>query len=476
MAIPLIPAVPSVADLYGTSIPVARVVALPVDRIEPVMVLPVDPDSPPPRRRSKDAPDDTVMDALPADDNAGSRRTPFWMHLLPLGFLCLCLLVPLVRDLMARHEAGDPGGSDYLDPKQRIALHFHDKRLRIALGTGGVKPGQGPGPDRSRPAFWEPSMRFGLEMLDQPDPTEPRRLKRLTFERDGLTNNTVVKLDGNEWVFGDRPFVEVDGRSVGEWPGRWLGKPDEHLPETAYSVSGRKSVWIYDAQKVEITQFVEIVRGAQSNLLDTCLVRYRMENKDHRPHLVGLRFMLDTFIGSNDGVPFLIPGATALCDTDMKFKEGDRLPDFIQACEHSDLSHPGTIAQVGLKVAGIKEMPSRVTLGAWPNTLLERLNSLCNQEKTLWEVPVLKIGTLPPGDSAVTIYWNPVNLLPKQVREVGFSYGLGNVSSGEGAGKLAVTVGGSFCAARRIHGDGLRVQPRPGSDRQPEAAPGLRAG
>ena len=62
----------------------------------------------------------------------------------------------------------------------------------------------------------------------------------------------------------------------------------------------------------------------------------------------------------------------------------------------------------------------------------------------MWEVPVLKIGTLNPGDSAVTIYWNPVNLLPKQVREVGFSYGLGNVSSGEGAGKLAVTVGGSF--------------------------------
>ena len=52
--------------------------------------------------------------------------------------------------------------------------------------------------------------------------------------------------------------------------------------------------------------------------------------------------------------------------------------------------------------------------------------------------------TLTPHDSAVTIYWNDKPLEPGQSREVGFTYGLGQIASGEGGGKLAVTVGGSF--------------------------------
>ena len=35
---------------------------------------------------------------------------------------------------------------------------------------------------------------------------------------------------------------------------------------------GRRSVWVYDRQHVEVTQLVEIVPGPQSRLLDTCLV------------------------------------------------------------------------------------------------------------------------------------------------------------------------------------------------------------
>ena len=52
--------------------------------------------------------------------------------------------------------------------------------------------------------------------------------------------------------------------------------------------------------------------GEQSRRLDTCLVRYVIENTDVRSHRVGLRFMLDTFIGANDGVPFTIPGVGLL--------------------------------------------------------------------------------------------------------------------------------------------------------------------
>jgi len=443
--------VPSVADLYGTSAPVARAVPLPDRREEPVMVVPVDLTAPPPPRRRPPGPvvqpksEKAAADTDDAEPTA-PRQTPFWMHLLPLGFLLLCLLATLIRDLL--HRAEYPAD---LDPHPRITLRFHDQELRIQLGTGGVKPENGGAPGKTRPAFWEPSMRFGLLMLNQPDPLRPGKLKRLTFEEQGLTNNTVVKLDGNEWIFGDRPFRELEGTYKEDWPGRWLGKHDEPLPQTAYSIEGRRSVWLYDRQKVEIVQTVEIVRGTQSNLLDTCLVRYRIHNQDQLAHTVGLRFLLDTFIGSNDGVPFLIPGSSTLCNTRMEFTDPNKIPDFIQACEKSDLSNPGTIAQVGLHVSSKLEPPTRVTLGAWPNPRFETIDRRCQQEKTMWEVPVLNIKTPDPVnpavtifDSAVTLYWDPIQLGPNQVREVGFSYGLGSVSAGEASGLLALTVGGSF--------------------------------
>ena len=82
-----------------------------------------------------------------------------------------------------------------------------------------------------------------------------------------------------------------------------------------------------------MTQFVEVVPGEQSRLLDTCLVRYVIENQDGAAHTVGIRFLLDTYIGSNDGVPFTIPGAANLCDTQMEFNSTAEVPDFIQALE-----------------------------------------------------------------------------------------------------------------------------------------------
>jgi hypothetical protein len=474
-----VPYVPSIADLYGSSAPVARVVQLPVEREEPTMVLPVDLDAPPPQRRPpasdiREVPKRNVTagpvvaaEAPDSGEEEGPRKTGIWVHLLPLAFLLLCLLGTLGRDLARLATAGFGPGStsnENLDPTRLIKVRYHEKEERITLGVGGVKPMGGVGPGNTRHAFWEPSMRFGLLMPNQPDPNprRPGQLKRLTFEELGLTNNTVVKLDGAEWIFGERPFREENGRYLGDWPGHWVGKPDEQLPETPLSVEGRRSVWYYDDQKVEITQTVEIVRGSQSNLLDTCLVRYRIHNKDKRPHTVGLRFLLDTFIGSNDGVPFLIPGASALCETSLEFNEPAKIPDFIQARENSDPKNPGTIAQVGFKVSSKLEPPSRVTLGAWPNPELEKFDARCQQEKTMWDVPVLKIHMLNPGDSAVTIYWNPVSLGPNQDRQVGFSYGLGTVSGSEGAGKLNLTLGGSFMPRGEFTVTALVSNPAPG--------------
>jgi hypothetical protein len=285
-------------------------------------------------------------------------------------------------------------------------------------------------------------MRFGLVMLKEKDPRNPSLHKRLTFEERGFTNNTCIRLDGEELLFGEQPFRGRDGKEFGSWPGRWA----ERSLDVGKGRLGRQSVWVYDRQKVQITQTVEIVPGEQSRLLDTCLVRYLIENRDSRPHSVGLRFLLDTYIGANDGVPFTIPGAKQpLCDTMLDFNRMEDIPQFIQALERGDLAKPGTIAHLQLKLGGKISTPDRVTLGAWPNP---RLNSAKDrrfqQEKTMWQVPVMSMKSLTPADSAVVIYWNERPLPPGNAREVGFAYGLGSVASAEANGKLGLTVGGAL--------------------------------
>src|SRR5205823_4683684 len=82
---------------------------------------------------------------------------------------------------------------------------------------------------------------------------------------------------------------------------------------------GAMCEWLHSAPAISVKQVVEIVPGGLSDdgknrLLDTCLVRYDIRNNDPTlPHRVGLRFMLDTFIGSTDAVPFTIAGEKELC-------------------------------------------------------------------------------------------------------------------------------------------------------------------
>jgi hypothetical protein len=423
-------------------------------------VLPIAPNlpAPPPPGFNRERDRDRDRRRPDEDDREVPRRGGGggFLAVLPVIFLLLGLLVTLGRDVYA-WVTGERGGNDnslaFKEAKQVLHIQFHDQETAVALarGGGGVKPTLGGPAVKTQPGYWEPSMRFGLTMVDKFGIQ-----KKLTYQPDGSTNNTCVKLDGGEYLFGERPFrfasngAYADEGHPERWPGRWLersGKPDRPLRD------GRKSVWVYDSQKIHITQEAGLVPGAQSGDLDTCLIHYKIENKDRTAHTVGLRFLLDTFIGGNDGVPYLIPGQKELCSTMTEFNRPEDVPDFIQARESADLTNPGTVAQIQLKIPGM-EPPSRVTLGAWPDPKLNQRvipgffenmgKARPAQEKTLWDVPVLSMKTLVPNDSCVVIYWPEKSLAPGATRELSFAYGLGNVASSEGGGRLALTVGGSF--------------------------------
>jgi hypothetical protein len=314
--------------------------------------------------------------------------------LLPAALLALALGMMVARDWTLPEEEDPLQGTDVvelpIDPDPRLLVRF------------------------------DPFMQFGLAMAREKD--SAGNPKKLTYSDVGATNNTCLLIDGKE-----RPFGHGDAARWQEKEGK-LG-----TDRGGRRREGRQSVWLPPgADRLPVTQTVEVVAGEQvapgqrRRLLETCLVRYKVENKDGRPHRVGLRFLLDTYIGSNDGVPFTV--GNALCDTEREFNTPAEVPDFIQALERPDLDNPGTVAHLTLKPGGRLEPPTRVTLGHWSNTLS-------------WDVPVTPMRQ----DSAVVLYWDEKEIKPGEVREVGFAYGLGNVSSGAG-GKLGVTAGGSLLA------------------------------
>lgn len=316
------------------------------------------------------------------------------IHAVPLLLLALALGVVTLVDVfgtatpvVVRPDDGQKGGIS----KGGIEAIDLDPRIQVR--------------------FTEQTKRFGITMTREME-ADGQKAKRLTSEDDGRNNNTCIKIDGNESLFGQQPgeWVREKGKSL-----RFvtIGSKNNHW----------KSTWEWE--KVWVTQEVQIVVGEQTRLYDTCLVRYIVDNKDTVDHQVGLRVLLDTFIGANDGVPFQIPGESKLMETLGKYREKD-IPDFLQAMEKADPKDPGTVAQLGLKLANMEPIV-RMLICRWPGS----------GARWEWEAKAMNDPPDEKKDSCVAFYWDYAKMKPGDRREMGFTYGLGKVSGAGGRIGLA---------------------------------------
>jgi hypothetical protein len=344
-----------------------------------------------------------------------SGGKPSWMHALPAVLLLLALLAAVVldrltakpivtdnsdEDIRAQESAGAGSGEEWKyfvkDADPLLAVRFND------------------------------NMKFGLEMTKVKDPRYKDKYKKLIYDEHGTSNNTVIKIDDYDYVFGVRTKNNI-------WSGRGGSKKNVPIP-------GRKgwtSTMEFTSEKVEVMQHVEIVPG-QSAYLDTLLVYYTLRNKDEAKHKVGIRVMLDTFIGANDGVPFTIPGKKGFVDTKEDFPQ-KQIPDYIEVIEKpDDPKNPGTVARMGLRNIKL------------PGVELEDMDMLriCRfpGQGARWdgyEVLSMKASQdYETADSCVLMYWPYLNMNPGETRRVAFTYGLGTleIGSGEAGAALALSV------------------------------------
>src|SRR5262249_73853 len=157
-----------------------------------------------------------------------------------------------------------------------------------------------------------------------------------------------------------------------------------------------------------VTQYVQVVPG-QDRTLDTVLIYYLATNHGTVPRKVGIRVMLDTYIGSNDGVPFTAPAEKGFVTTKPEYP-GNAPPDYLEA--HPD---PGTLARVGLRGISWGDVellePERVRICRFPGSQMK------------WDWEMKDMG----DDSCVAVYWPEVELEPNKTMRVAMTYGLGKL-------------------------------------------------
>jgi predicted secreted protein len=272
---------------------------------------------------------------------------------------------------------------------------------------------------------------FGIRATDA---AGAAKNKLLTWSPTGSSNMTTVRLNGTL-----APLGGVRGRMVRTGQAGLA----EGIAATPDGVSASQSTWVVGGDSagnggLRFHQVLEVVPGqVQSSgrrLLDTVLIRFVIDNRGAKAQKVGLRVIIDTLIGSNDGVPFMVPDRPSLVQTWADFRRPQDVPDFVQAFEFPSLRSPGTIAHLTTKVGGKIEPPSRLSL------TFQQYWAIPFDAVRNWDYPVTNM----LDDSAVVLYWSDKDIKPGETRVLGFAYGLGSVTDSDPGGTLAVTLGGNF--------------------------------
>lgn len=266
---------------------------------------------------------------------------------------------------------------------------------------------------------YRPDGRFGV--AGYPSPAS-RALTKLTFSDDGATNNTRLRIGSATPLLGKLSSVRRLPRPSGKCPSEIVG--------------------VWERGTLRITQRLTIVTGPTTQARDTVRVDYLVWNRwNRRRKDLGLRVMLDTLIGSNDGVPFVVSGKQGILTHSEEYR-GASVPNFVQAIEREDAVDPGTVVHLGLRGCGATP-PDRLVIDHWPG-------SQANYE--FFQGRGVGWGR----DSAVGLYWDPFELAAGEARVFTFFYGLGGMSSvASGNRRLSLT------SRRRVEvGERFRVSAR----------------
>lgn len=226
--------------------------------------------------------------------------------------------------------------------------------------------------------------------------------KRLTYMTAGETSNTRIFVDGGMPIFGGNEGTLV----------------------TLARKEGAVTVTEWEHHKIFIAQRLSIVQGPSTNRFDTLKIEYILENRDGVAHQVGLRMMIDTLIGNNDGVPFSVPGQQGIVNRAIDLR-GKAIPDFFQVLENPSMTNPGVVINVTLSGRDATP-PERVLITGWPGGEAP-WDYLANVGGV--DAPLGRGGQAGGGgDSAVGLFYPIKIIAPAEQYHIVAYYGLGDIT------------------------------------------------
>jgi len=229
------------------------------------------------------------------------------------------------------------------------------------------------------------------------------------------TSYTTVRIGNQNWVYGN-PTNRRAGKS---------GTYGQVVQPPTIVDDSLVSSW--QLGPILVTQTLSFARSITSGLMDTAKIEYELVNTDIVSHMVGMRLVLDTMLGQNDGAPFRLEDRAILTDTVFYSHE---LPGFWQAFD--SLSHPQVISQ-GTLMGGEVTPPSRVYFSNW-GSIVDGLWDFNYQPGR----DFMRAGEF-DLDSAIALYWDQEPLRPNESRIYTAYYGLGGVTITPGELSVALT-------------------------------------
>lgn len=166
------------------------------------------------------------------------------------------------------------------------------------------------------------------------------------------------------------------------------------------------TVWELDGVRVEERAILAV--DPASGIANTVAIDYTLKNTQTANRIVGLRVLLDTQIGGNDGAPFLVPGAGQV--TTERAWNDDEVPPYWIAYESATFD-PASLRGYGWLSGSDASTPDRFIVAAWGWAF-----------DTDWDYTP-NAGRSITGDSAALLYYNPVTLAPGEVTRYRTYYG-----------------------------------------------------
>ena len=233
--------------------------------------------------------------------------------------------------------------------------------------------------------------------------------------------NPNLATDNNKLLLYGHPYPGTSFTTIQVGGDNYEFYSDTQTPIT--SSNGEENVSIQTINGIVIKQILSFYLNPNTGRKDMVQIKYELTNTTDVTKSTGVRIMLDTMLGDNDGAPFKIEGIGD-CLTEMEFI-GDAIPRSWQAFD--DLSNPSVISD-GTFYYQADERPDKVQFADWRQIY-----------NTIWDYQVTEDHFL-TSDSAVAAYFYPKALEPGKTRTVVTYYGLNAFTVQDLRPPLAVSV------------------------------------